>query len=221
LKIPVSAVRFCLWAPTIPYISKVAIKSVYKCVLVFGVHTSMAKDYVAHQILPGLLIFQQKRSPYWSARIRVNKGYINRSTREKSKGAAIEEALALREKLLRDPNSLVSGQENTFAYWAERLITKEKQEPPAPSGNLKWKDTERILNREKGLLAFFGTDNIKTIDRPRIEDFLAQMQSGDKPPSKWTQRNVNHRPRHSLGDHTGRVAGHHWNVCGCYRDQLA
>ena len=113
----------------------------------------MAKKYDSHKVYPGLLIYRYEGSPYWRARMRIGDGYTVRSTKEKSKNTAIKEAIAIHEALMEDPESSVSGKQNTFAYWADRLVQKEKLDPPAPSGNLKWKDTDKILRREKGLLS--------------------------------------------------------------------
>lgn len=148
----------------------------------------MARTYTSHKIYPGLLIYLQPKSPYWYARIRVGGTYVSRTTKETIKADAVREAVLIQEKFLKDPESRLAEHANTFAYWAERLIQKEKLEPPAPSGNLKWKDTQKILNRKKGPLEFFGSDDVRSIRRPRIEAYLGQIALNGKQPSKWTQQ---------------------------------
>ena len=77
--------------------------------------------------------------------------------------------------LITDASSEASEENMSFSFFAERLIEKQMDYPPPPSGLEVYQDTRRLLNRKRGLIEFFGERDIRSVTKAEIEKFIRQL----------------------------------------------
>lgn len=130
-------------------------------------------------ILPGIAIYKTRATPFYQARIRINKKYVTRSTREKSKIKAREAAI----ELARELNELapkVAG-EDTFKAYALKWLVRATDMVERGERNASYARTERLCieNEAWGLLKHFGhmdVRNIKTRNFLEYRDALRKRR---------------------------------------------
>jgi integrase len=73
-----------------------------------------------------------------------------------------------------------------FSTFAEKLIKKQMEYDAPPSGIYTYKKTQGLLNRQKGLLEFFGNRDIRKISKQDIESFMSQLSLDGKTLTRGT-----------------------------------
>jgi hypothetical protein len=132
------------------------------------------------QILPNMQIYKRSESPRWYGCLRLDGRYYRKCLNTENRNDAEKILFNWKSELLTSPNSLVGDSGNSFSAYAKRLIQKEKQLPPRPSGIEQWTDTQRLLKRTNGLLDFFGNSDVNKITLQDIEDFFQQLPLNNK-----------------------------------------
>ena len=125
-------------------------------------------------------IYKRSESPRWYGCLRLDGRYYRKCLNTENRNDAEKILFNWKSELLTSPNSLVGDSGNSFSAYAKRLIQKEKQLPPRPSGIEQWTDTQRLLKRTNGLLDFFGNRDVNKITLQDVEDFFQQLPLNNK-----------------------------------------
>ena len=134
----------------------------------------------------GMSLYKRKDSPRFYGCLRINGKYYRKCLNTENRNEAEELLFQWKNEILSDPNSPVSEENKTFRYFANQLIEKEKTYPKTQSGYEPHKITEKMLNREKGCLDFFGNTDIRSIKTSDVDKFVHQLPLGKKTLTKST-----------------------------------
>ena len=126
-------------------------------------------------IYRGMSIYLRNDSPRYYGCLRIDGKYYRRCLNTENRSEAEKLLFQWKSNLYSDPLSPLGDSDNSFSVHAKRLIQKEKNLPPRPSGVEQWTDTQRLLSRTNGLLDIFGNKNVKSISVRDIEDFFEQQ----------------------------------------------
>jgi hypothetical protein len=150
---------------------------------------SKKKTRKNYSVGKGMSVFRRddRNGEYWGY-LRINGKTYRKSLKTKSKTESEKLLFEWKHELLTDPKSEVSDYPTSFKYYSDKLIKKQKKYPTPPSGVCTWMDTEKLLNRKQGLLEFFGTKDIRSITKERIEDFIEQLPLNGKKLTTNTKR---------------------------------
>ncbi len=132
-------------------------------------------------IYKGMTLYKRDDTKYWWGRLWINGKHYKKSLRTEDRNDAEKKLFEWKSELFTDVDSPLGETGNSFSAHAKRLIQKEKQLPPRPSGIEQWTDTARLLNRTNGLLDFFGNKDVDTINVNDIENFFEQLPLNNKP----------------------------------------
>ena len=132
-------------------------------------------------IYKGMSLYTRKDTPYYWGCLRIDKKYYKKSLRTTDRDEAEKLLFAWKSELMTAKDSPVGETGNSFSAHANRLLNREKQLPPRPSGIEQWTDTQRLLHRTNGLLDFFGNRDVGTINNQDIQIFLEQLPLNNKP----------------------------------------
>ena len=133
------------------------------------------------KIYKGMSLFRKERSPYYWGYLNIDGIVKKKSLGTDKKNLAEKFLFEWKSELMTSKDSPLEGHSNAFSFLAKKLIQKEKQLPPRPSGVEQWTDTQRLLSRTNGLLSFFGNKDINSITTKDIEDFFQQLPLNNKP----------------------------------------
>lgn len=145
-----------------------------------------------HKITKGIAIYQTGASPYWFARIwdARNQKYRVRSTKERLKIDAIEEAYRIAEGLGSENKRFPTPDKFAFRLFANDLIQLQQAQVRRGerSKSFVWDDS-KLLSREKdGILAVFGHRDVRHIETRDLRDYLHLLdQNREKPLSASSQ----------------------------------
>ncbi len=128
-----------------------------------------------------------RNGEYWGY-LRINGSTFRKSLKTTSKSQGEKLLFEWKNDLLTDPKSEVSDYKISFKCYSDKLIKKQKNKPPTPSGIDTWMDTQKLLNRKQGLLEYFGTQDIRSITKQDIEDFVQQLPLNKRKLTKNTIR---------------------------------
>jgi len=131
-------------------------------------------------------LYKRPRSPYFYGCLRINNQYFKKSLGTEDRNEAEQLLFQWKSDLLSDPNSSVSEYKHSFKFFSEKLIKRQKLYPKPPSGIENWVKTKQLLQRPKGLWDFFGVQDVRSITRSKIEDFVIQLPLDNKPLSTNT-----------------------------------
>ena len=123
----------------------------------------------------GMSLYKRPRSPKFYGCLRINNQYFRKSLGTEDKTEAEQLLFQWKSDLLADPNSSISEYKQSFKFFSEKLIKKQKLYPTPPSGIEQWTKTKQLLQRPKGLWDFFGDRDIRSINRSMIDDFIIQL----------------------------------------------
>ena len=126
-------------------------------------------------------LYTRKDTPYYWGCLRIDKKYYKKSLRTTDRDEAEKLLFAWKSELMTSPDSPVGEQGNSFSAHAKKLIRREKNLPPRPSGIEQWTDTNRLLRRTNGLLDYFGNKDVNKITSIDIERFFEQLPLNNKP----------------------------------------
>jgi len=133
------------------------------------------------KIYKGMSLFRKERSPYYWGYLNVGGVIKKKSLGTDNKNQAEKLLFEWKSELMADKDSAIGEAGNSFSFYAKKLISKEKQLPPRPSGIEQWTDTQRLLSRTNGLLDFFGNKDVSMITSKDIENFFEQLPLNNKP----------------------------------------
>lgn len=120
-------------------------------------------------------IYKRKDSPRFYGCLRINGKYYRKCLNTENRNEGEELLFQWKNELLSDPDSPISEENQTFRYFSKKLIEKEKTYPPTPSNYKPHKLTEKTLNRENGLLKYFGNTDVRSIKTSDIDKFITQL----------------------------------------------
>ena len=132
-------------------------------------------------IYKGMTLYKRKDTKYWWGRLWINGKHYKKSLGTEDRNDAERKLFEWKSELYTDVDSPIGDTGNSFSAHAKRLINKQKQLPPTPSGIEQWTDTNRLLRRTNGLLDFFGNKDVHTITVRDIENFFEQLPLNNKP----------------------------------------
>ena len=155
-------------------------------------------------IYRGMSIYLRNDSPRYYGCLRIDGKYYRRCLNTENRSEAEKLLFQWKSNLYSDPLSPLGDSDNSFSVHAKRLIQKEKNLPPRPSGVEQWTDTQRLLSRTNGLLDIFGNKNVKSISVRDIEDFFEQLPLNNKPLTT-TYLNKHKNLLKKILDSTGRT----------------
>ena len=155
-------------------------------------------------IYKGMSIYLRNDSPRYYGCLRIDGKYYRRCLNTENRSEAEKLLFQWKSNLYTDPLSPLGDSDNSFSVHAKRLIQKEKNLPPRPSGVEQWTDTQRLLSRTNGLLDIFGNKNVKSISVRDIEDFFEQLPLNNKPLTT-TYLNKHKNLLKKILDSTGRT----------------
>ena len=168
----------------------------YKLILRFISDENRNRDEATitrrHKITNGIAIYQTGASPYWFARIwdARNQKYRVRSTKERLKIDAIEEAYRIAEVLGSENKRFPTPDKFAFSLFANDLIQLQQAQVRRGerSKSFVWDDS-KLLSREKdGILAVFGHRDVRHIETRDLRDYLYLLdQNREKPLSASSQ----------------------------------
>jgi len=130
---------------------------------------------------------EDRGGEYWGY-LRINGQTFRKSLKTKSKSEGEKLLFEWKQELMLDPNSKVSNFENSFEHYSQLFLNKQKSYPNTPSGIPAWISTKTLLNREKGLLDFFGKQDVRSITKKNVEEFVNQLPLNNKPLTTGTIR---------------------------------
>ena len=133
------------------------------------------------KIYKGMSLFRKERSPYYWGYLNVGGVIKKKSLGTDNKNQAEKLLFEWKSELMADKDSAIGEAGNSFSFYAKKLISKEKQLPPRPSGIEQWTDTQRLLSRTNGLLDFFGNKDVSMITSKDINNFFEQLPLNNKP----------------------------------------
>ena len=134
----------------------------------------------------GMQLYKRPRSDFFYGCLRINNKYFRKSLGTEDKSEAEQLLFQWKSELLSDPKSSVSEYKQSFKFFSEKLIKKQKLFPKPPSGVESHVKTKQLLQRPKGLWDFFGDQDVRSITRSKIEDFVIQLPLDNKPLSTNT-----------------------------------
>lgn len=138
------------------------------------------KKNKSYKVLPNVSIFQREGSDNFYGYLRIGGKKYRKSLNSTNRQESEKLVLEWKQDLLLDPQSPVSESESSFVYFSNKLVEREKDLPPTPSGLDRYQETERVLNRKNGCNEFFGSRDIKSIRKSDISEFIHQLS----PPKK-------------------------------------
>ena len=139
------------------------------------------EKFKSWSLYKGMQLYKRPRSPYFYGCLRINNQYYKKSLGTEDKDEAEQLLFQWKTDLLSDPNSSVSEYKSSFKAYSEKLIKRQKLLSVPPSGIEQWTKTKQLLQRPKGLWDFFGDQDIRSITRSKIEDFIIQLPLDSKP----------------------------------------
>ena len=131
-------------------------------------------------VYKGMTLYRRKDTKNWWGRLWINGKHYKKSLQTEDRNDAERKLFEWKSELYTDVDSPLGDAGNSFSAHAKRLINKEKQLPPRPSGIEQWTDTNRILRRTNGLLDFFGNKDVNKITVQDIENFFEQLPLNNK-----------------------------------------
>ena len=131
-------------------------------------------------VYKGMTLYRRKDTKNWWGRLWINGKHYKKSLQTEDRNDAERKLFEWKSELYTDVDSPLGDTGNSFSAHAKRLINKEKQLPPRPSGIEQWTDTNRILRRTNGLLDFFGNKDVNKITVQDIENFFEQLPLNNK-----------------------------------------
>ena len=155
-------------------------------------------------IYKGMSVYLRNDSPRYYGCLRIDGKYYRRCLNTENRSEAEKLLFQWKSDLYTDPLSPLGDSNNSFSVHAKRLIQKEKNLPPRPSGVEQWTDTQRLLSRTNGLLDIFGNKNVQSISVRDIEDFFEQLPLNNKPLTT-TYLNKHKNLLKKILDSTGRT----------------
>ena len=155
-------------------------------------------------IYKGMSVYLRNDSPRYYGCLRIDGKYYRRCLNTEDRSEAEKLLFQWKSDLYTDPLSPLGDSNNSFSVHAKRLIQKEKNLPPRPSGVEQWTDTQRLLSRTNGLLDIFGNKNVQSISVRDIEDFFEQLPLNNKPLTT-TYLNKHKNLLKKILDSTGRT----------------
>ena len=132
-------------------------------------------------IYKGMSLYTRPRSPFYWGCLRIDKKYYKKSLKTTNRDDAEKLLFAWKSELMTSPDSPIGETGNAFSAHAKKLIRREKNLPPRPSGIEQWTDTQRLLRRTNGLLDYFGNKDVSHINEVDIEKFIEQLPLNNKP----------------------------------------
>ncbi|MDC1399972.1 hypothetical protein N8309_00725 [Gammaproteobacteria bacterium] len=131
-------------------------------------------------VYKGMTLYRRKDTKNWWGRLWINGKHYKKSLQTEDRNDAERKLFEWKSELYTDVDSPLGDAGNSFSAHAKRLINKEKQLPPRPSGIEQWTDTNRILRRTNGLLDFFGNKDVSKVTVQDIENFFEQLPLNNK-----------------------------------------
>ena len=131
-------------------------------------------------VYKGMTLYRRKDTKNWWGRLWINGKHYKKSLQTEDRNDAERKLFEWKSELYTDVDSPLGDTGNSFSAHAKRLINKEKQLPPRPSGIEQWTDTNRILRRTNGLLDFFGNKDVSKVTVQDIENFFEQLPLNNK-----------------------------------------
>ena len=125
-------------------------------------------------------VYLRNDSPRYYGCLRIDGKYYRRCLNTENRSEAEKLLFQWKSDLYTNPLSPLEDSNNSFSVHAKRLIQKEENLPPRPSGIEQWTDTERLLSRKNGLLDIVGNKNVNAISVMDIEDFFGQLPLNNK-----------------------------------------
>ena len=128
----------------------------------------------------GMQLYKRPRSPYFYGCLRINSQYFKKSLGTEDRVEAEKLLYEWKNSLITGDDSVIVPVEMKFSTFAEKLIKKQMTYEEPPSGIYTYKKTQGLLNRQKGLLEFFGNRDIRKITKQDIESFMSQLSLDGK-----------------------------------------
>ena len=139
----------------------------------------------------GMSLYKRKDSPRFYGCLRINGKYYRKCLNTENRNEGEELLFQWKNELLSDPDSPVSEENQTFGYFSKKLVKKEKTYPPTSSGYYMYRFTENILNRENGLLEYFGNTDIRSLKTSDVDNFITQLPLKKKLTKSTVKQHLN------------------------------
>lgn len=152
-----------------------------------------SRNKKTHQkaIRRGLALYQTPGSPFWYARVWLprQRRYFVRSTKEKTRIAAVEAAEEIYVELSTGNHLQGLPRDQTFEFFAEKLLANDEYESGVSLHPLTARNERSILYRKgDGVLAYMGRVDVNSIDTQKIRGYLKWVdEQREKPLSASTK----------------------------------
>jgi len=143
-----------------------------------------AKKHI--HVFTGMSLYKREGSRFYWGYLSINKRVFKKSLGTEDRVEAEKLLYEWKSSLITGDDSIIVPNEMKFSTFAEKLIKKQMQYEKPPSGILTYKKTQGLLNRQNGLLDFFGNRDIRRITKQDIESFMTQLPLDNKPLTRGT-----------------------------------
>ena len=137
-----------------------------------------AKKHI--QVFTGMSLYKRNGSRFYWGYLSINKRVFKKSLGTEDRVVAEKLLYEWKSSLMTGDDSVIVPIEMKFSTFAEKLIKKQMTYEEPPSGIYTYKKTQGLLNRQKGLLEFFGNRDIRSISKQDIESFMSQLSLDGK-----------------------------------------
>ena len=143
-----------------------------------------AKKHI--QVFTGMSLYKREGSRFYWGYLSINKRVFKKSLGTEDRVEAEKLLYEWKSSLMTGDDSVIVPIEMKFSTFAEKLIKKQMEYDAPPSGIYTYKKTQGLLNRQKGLLEFFGNRDIRKITKQDIESFMSQLSLDGKTLTRGT-----------------------------------
>ena len=143
-----------------------------------------AKKHI--QVFTGMSLYKREGSRFYWGYLSINKRVFKKSLGTEDRVEAEKLLYEWKSSLMTGDDSVIVPIEMKFSTFAEKLIKKQMEYDAPPSGIYTYKKTQGLLNRQKGLLEFFGNRDIRKISKQDIESFMSQLSLDGKTLTRGT-----------------------------------
>ncbi|MDC3268243.1 hypothetical protein OAU37_00880 [Gammaproteobacteria bacterium] len=143
-----------------------------------------AKKHI--QVFTGMSLYKREGSRFYWGYLSINKRVFKKSLGTEDRVEAEKLLFEWKSSLMTGDDSVIVPIEMKFSTFAEKLIKKQMEYDAPPSGIYTYKKTQGLLNRQKGLLEFFGNRDIRKISKQDIESFMSQLSLDGKTLTRGT-----------------------------------
>lgn len=134
----------------------------------------------------GMSIYKRTDSPLFYGRLYIEGKYYRKCLGTEDKKDAERLVFQWKNELLTSDDSPVVSVSYALSKYAKQLVEKQKGYKVPPSKVLTWKKTQQLLNREKGILDFFGDKDVRSITKSDIDKFIQQLPLTQEPLTRST-----------------------------------